>query len=175
MKIPIRPEDANTKAFALVETKTEADGEGHDASPRQRFEKRAEEIARAAERHTRRMMENEAALLANGVVPSGVRARDPETRDTIPFGLQRRVVLRVPVFRREAWANDEELRKIRGLMAQIALDLIAQVLEINRYFAEAGLVRSPELVSARPGSPDEAPAGKTMSRGSDGSSLRRRA
>jgi hypothetical protein len=27
----------------------------------------------------------------------------------------------------------------------VALDLVAQMMEINRYFAEAGLVKSPEV------------------------------
>ena len=62
-------------------------------------------------------------------------------------------------------------------MAQVALDLIAQVIEINRYFAAAGFVKSPEVVS--PGGADhqerEASSGNTMSGGSAGSSLRRRA
>ncbi len=39
---------------------------------------------------------------------------------------------------------DTELRRVRSLMAQLALDLIAQVIEINRYFAAAGLVQAPE-------------------------------
>ena len=168
MIIPIGPDDVNTRAFAIVT------GESGSASPRERFEKRAADIARAAEIHTRRMLEAEVALLEHGPVPAGVRACDPESRDTVPFGLQRRVVLRVPVFRREAPGHDEELRKIRGLMAQIALDLIAQVLEINRYFAAAGLVRSPELGSDYGVPPPAASAGKTMSGGSEGSSLRRR-
>jgi hypothetical protein len=30
-------------------------------------------------------------------------------------------------------------------MAQIALDLVAQVMEINRYFADAGVVKPPEV------------------------------
>jgi hypothetical protein len=173
MIIPIQPDP--TKAFAIVDVETETRG----GSPRERFEQRAAEIARAAETHARRMMEAEADLLANGPVPSGIRAREPETRDAVPFGLRRRVVLRVPVFRegsekREVAQRDEELRKIRRLMAQVALDLIAQILEINRYFAEAGLVRFPELGSDAAPLP-EAAAEKTMSGPSEGSSLRRRA
>ena len=170
MIIPIHPE--KTKAFAIVTSQGDADAGG--GSPRQRFEARAAEIAREAERQTRRMLDAEAAVLANGPVPSGVRACDAETRGAVPFGLQRRVVLRVPIFRRDACSDDEELRKIRCLMAQISLDLIRQVLEINRYFAEAGLVRSPELDSDRAGSPPEVSSGKTMSAGNEGSSLRRR-
>ena len=174
MIIPIQPD--LTKAFAIVDVETEARG----GSPRERFEQRAAEIARAAEIHARRMVQDEADLLANGPVPSGIRAREPETRDAVPFGLQRRVVLRVPVFRREGpekrepTPKDEELRTIRRLMAQVALDLIAQILEINRYFAEAGLVKFPELGSDAAPLPETA-AEKTMSGGSEGSSLRRRA
>ena len=174
MIIPIQPE--LTKAFAIVEVETGSRG----GSPRERFEQRAAEIARAAEIHTRRMMEGEASLLAHDPVPSGIRARDPETRDSVPFGLQRRVVLRVPIFRREGSEKGEssekehELRKIRRLMAQVALDLIAQILEINRYFAEAGLVKSPEVEAGAAPLP-EAAVEKVMSGGSEGSSLRRRA
>ena len=132
---------------------------------------------------------------------------DAVERDAVPFGLKRRIVLRVPVFRRETperaldgaeeillpedlgrvpdetpdasppASADTELRRVRSLMAQVALDLIAQLLEINRYFAAAGLVKSPEEVS--PGEADrqerEASSGNTMSAGSAGSSLRRRA
>ena len=61
-------------------------------------------------------------------------------------------------------------------MAQVALDLIARVIEINRYFAAAGFVKSPEV--SPPGAElqePEASSGKTMSGGSAGSSLRRRA
>ncbi len=127
----------------------------------------------------------------------------------MPFGLKRRIVLRVPVFRREppktaaehaadaeeillpenlgrvseptrgascSARAEAELRHVRSLMAQVALDLIARVIEINRYFAAAGLVKSPEV--SPPGAEvqePEASSGKTMSGGSAGSSLRRRA
>jgi hypothetical protein len=152
------------KGFSIVGTE-----EG--ASPRELFERRAEEIARAAEHHVRRMIQNESDLLAQRTVRPGMWAVDPERRDDIPFGLKRRVVLRVPVFRRDEALPGEsasELRHVRGLMARLALDLIAQVIEINRYFAETGLVKAPEDASYPDG-------GKTMSEGSEGSSLRRRA
>ncbi len=194
-------------------------------SARERFERRAEEIARAAEVGVRAMMEDEAQLLAPLVeerlpqvgdegglagrnagqeprgegADAGVEERawavDAEGRDAIPFGLKRRVVLRVPVFRDEErrgaprfavpgekagevgldrgiGVDDEEVvlpeelgrvaersgrpqdpllrekaevRKVRRLLAQVALDLVAQMMEINRYFADAGLVKSPEV------------------------------
>ena len=59
---------------------------------------------------------------------------------------------------------------MRGLLAQVALDLIAQVIEINRYFAEAGLVKSPEVsVPARAEAQRAtASAGNTMSGGKRG-------
>ena len=38
-----------------------------------------------------------------------------------------------------------ELGKLRRLAAQVALDLVAQVMEINRYFADAGLLKPPEV------------------------------
>jgi hypothetical protein len=192
---------------------------------RERFERRAEEIARAAEIGERLLMEDKADLLPPFVeeglpemrhqaglagrdpreesrrqdADAGVEERtwsvDPERRDSVPFGLKRRVVLRVPVFRdqerrgtpRVAMPGGEagevrgdggvgvddqkipsaqerrcvaqsaggpenlglfekrELRKIRRLMAQVALDLMAQVMEINRYFADAGLLKPPEM------------------------------
>ncbi len=186
------------KGFAIVG--------GDPGSPRACFERRAEEIARAAEIHVRKMVDQEAELVATPA-PSelGPWAADAVERDAVPFGLKRRIVLRVPVFRREEAAPDgaeeillpedlgrvseetrgasrparadAELRRVRSLMAQVALDLIAQVIEINRYFAAAGFVKSPEVVS--PGGADrqerEASSGKTMSGGSAGSSLRRRA
>jgi len=198
---------------------------GKRPTARERFERRAEEIARAAEVGVRAMMEDEAKLFpplveerlpqigdergltrgdagkqprrenADPGVEQGAWAVDAEGRDAVPFGLKRRVVLRVPVFRDEerrgaprfAVAPEEggevrrdrgvgvdeqeipvreeggrvaerpgraenprlreknEIRKVRRLMAQVALDLIAQVMEINRYFADAGLVKSPEV------------------------------
>jgi hypothetical protein len=153
------------KGFSIVGTE-------EPGSPRELFERRAEEIARAAEHHVRRMMDAESRLVAAG--PRAGWTVEAERRDTVPFGLKRRVVLRVPVFGRDETAPDEsagELRRIRGLMAQLALDLIAQVIEINRYFAEAGFVESPEV----PPAPECPEAGNTMSGGRLGSSLRRRA
>lgn len=142
MMIPIETE----KGFELVER-------SEPASPSERFERRAEEIACAAEQHVRRMLERESTLLAGGSVPVAVDLPrwtvEPENRDDVPCGLRRRVVLRVPLLRRDAAPRDEpaqELRRIRSLMAQLALDLISQVIEINRYFAEAGLVKAPEVV-----------------------------
>ena len=188
------------KGFAIVG--------GDPGSPRACFERRAEEIARAAEIHVRKMVEQEGELVATPS-PSelGPWVADAVERDAVPFGLKRRIVLRVPVFRRETPERptdgaeeillpedlgrvseetrdascpgraDAELRRVRSLMAQVALDLIAQVIEINRYFAAAGFVKSPEVVS--PGGADrqepEASSGKIMSGGSAGSSLRRRA
>jgi hypothetical protein len=191
----------------------------------ERFERRVEEIARAAEVAKRALMQDPADFLppfveerlpkmrdelcpsgrnereqtrgqdADPRVEKGVWSVDAEGRDAIPFGLKRRVVLRVPVFRDEerrgaprfavtgqepgevgldggVRVDDEkvsvgeegvrvaeraggpedrrleekrELRKIRRLMAQVALDLVAQVMEINRYFADAGLSKPPEV------------------------------
>ncbi len=177
------------KGFAIVDA-------GAPGSPREIFERRAEEIALAAEQHVRRMMDAESRLAS----ACGWMV-EPEGRDTVPFGLKRRVVLRVPVFRAEEAAGppeeeillpentglagasprstraENELRRVRGLMAQIAMDLIAQVIEINRYFAAAGLVKSPEL-HERPATGqerEETSSGNTMSGGSAGSSFRRRA
>jgi hypothetical protein len=195
------------------------------ASAVERFERRAQEIARAAEIGERALMRDEPQLFPPFVeerLPqmrherslsgrdSAQQARrqdrdagvqewpwslDAEGRDAVPFGLKRRVVLRVPVFRDEerrgaprfavaleesgqvgrdgrVGVDDEkvvagqkrggvaegagrpedpglreerELRKIHRIMAQVALDLVAQVMEINRYFADAGLVKFPEM------------------------------
>jgi hypothetical protein len=204
------------------------------ASPRkrsaaiERFERRAEEIARAAEVGVRAMVEKEAELFRRSA-PSfeerlpevrdersfagrdprqharreGAHARveqrpsfvDAEGRDAIPFGLKRRVMIRVPIFRDEerrraprfpvagdeggevgleggvgvddqevadsekrrrvaerpggseqpGLAEEGELRQLRCLVAQVALHLVAEVMQINRYFADAGLVKSPEM------------------------------
>ncbi|MFY9551166.1 MAG: hypothetical protein WAU32_08455 [Thermoanaerobaculia bacterium] len=191
----------------------------------ERFERRAQEIARAAEIGVRAMVEDEAKLfppLVQERLPevgdegrfagrnpleqprrqdanSGVEQRpwfvDAESRDAIPFGLKRRVVIRVPIFRDEErrraprfpvtgekgadvrldgrvrvddqkiagpeksrgvaerpgraedrWLAEEgELRELRKLIAQVALHLIAEVMQINRYFADAGIVKSPEM------------------------------
>jgi hypothetical protein len=122
---------------------------------------------------------------------------DPEARDAVPFGLKRRVPIRVPVLgdeeRRGAprvtvsadqtgevgrdrgigvdgqkvaaaslqkrgrvaegagsaqdlWLVEKrELRKVRRLLAQVALDLVREVMQINRYFAEAGLVEAAQV------------------------------
>jgi len=213
---------AGEDAPAVVENSAPP-GEGSPA--RERFERRAEEIARAAEIGVRALMEDEAKLLAPLVqdrlpevgderrfpgrdasqqprredtdprVEERAWAVDAERRDSIPFGLKRRVVLRVPVFRDEErrratrgampreegievdvdrgiGVDDEEVvlpeeigrvaqgpgrsedsrlreeaevRKLRRLLAQLALDLIAQMMEINRYFADAGLVQAPQV------------------------------
>ena len=194
----------------------------------ERFERRAEEIARAAEVGVRAMMEEEAELFRGSSSPleerlpqvghqrgfpggnpredargEGADTRveqrpcfvDAEGRDAIPFGLKRRVVIRVPIFRDEerrrtprfAVATDQgrevglesgvrvddqkvagpekrsgvaersggsqqpglteegELRQLRCLVAQVALHLVAEVMQINRYFADSGLVKSPEM------------------------------
>ena len=163
-------------------------------SPRERFERRAQEIARAAELHVRRMIDAESRLLFGSEAASegpGGWTVEAERRDTVPFGLKRRVVLRVPVFSKPEPESsevpssedpgrggvepplppDRELRRVRALMARLALDLIAQVIEINRYFAETGLVKGPEEASQERGGVSE---GNTMSGGSDGFSLRRR-
>jgi hypothetical protein len=178
------------KGFVIV-------ADGSAASPRQRFERRAEEIALAAELHVRRMLDAESRLLYGPGSAADTRDEwtvEPETRDTVPFGLKRRVVLRVPVFSKPESAEpseevilpedlglsaaappvvaERELGRVRTLVAQLALDLIARLIEINRYFAEAGLVKAPEdSTQEREG----ASAGKTMSDGSEGFSLRRRA
>jgi hypothetical protein len=155
MRVPIESE----KGFAVVGRETR--------SPRNDFERQAEEIARAAEVHVRRMVEEESRVFHADSGGPDAWAVDPESLDAIPFGLKRRVVLRIPVFRKDA--QEDELRRVRSLMAQLALDLIAQVIEINRYFAAAGLVPAPEA-QRPPGS-----SGNTMSGGSAGSSFRRRA
>ena len=117
----------------------------------------------------------------------------------MPFGLKKRIVLRVPVFRKETPQTaagdaeeillpedlgrvseptrgalgsaraEAELRQVRSLMAQVALDLIARVIEINRYFAAAGFVKSPEV--SPPGQScqePEASSGKPCPAGSAG-------
>ena len=38
-----------------------------------------------------------------------------------------------------------QLRQLRRLLAQVALDLVAEVMEINRYFAHAGLLKTPQV------------------------------
>jgi hypothetical protein len=178
MIIPIEPEEARAtaaeaeKGFALV-----------DADPPRSasalFEKRAEEIARAAEGHVRQMMDEESRLVSSETSETAPPwTAEAERFETVPFGLKRRVVLRVPVFARRQDESQDELRRIRGLMAQVALDLIAQVIEINRYFAAAGLVKAPELrrVPCENGQArGSESAGKIMSGGSAGSSFRRRA
>jgi hypothetical protein len=195
------------------------------SSALERFERRAEEIARAAEIGKRLLMEEEPDFLppfveqrlpqvgherrrtggdagqeprrqnADSRVQERTWAVDPERRDAVPFGLKRRVLLRVPIFRdeqrggaprpsvkiretgevrgnghvgvdqeeivagekgrrvaeRPGGSEDLRLReecelgKLRRLAAQVALDLVAQVMEINRYFADAGLLKPPEM------------------------------
>ncbi len=195
------------------------------ASALERFERRAQEIARAAEIGVRALMQDEAKFfppLVEQRLPemrdesrlpggdareqpgredahSGIQQRpwaaDAECRDAIPFGLKRRVYLRVPIFRdeerrsapripvtgdqrleigldrgvgiddekiaarqelsgiaqRAGGAEDRrllekrELRQVRRFLAQLALDLVAQVMEINRYFADAGLAKPPQM------------------------------
>jgi hypothetical protein len=194
-------------------------------SPRERFERRAEEIARTAEIRERSLVHEEADRLLTGIeqrLPQvsnerGLARRNPpeqtrredanarvqqsawsvdaEGRDAIPFGLKRRVVLRIPILRDEQCRGEarlpvpgqqpgkvgsdrgvgidhqkvagaeerrgvsqsagraedlglgekRELRKVRRLLAQVALDLIAEMMKINCYFANAGLVKPPEL------------------------------
>ena len=201
----------------------EAGGEGSTAS--QRFERRAEEIARAAEIRERSLVQQEADLLLAGVeqrlpevsnerglargnpredprrqsanarIQQGAWSVDAEGSDAIPFGLKRRVVLRIPILRDEecrgparlpvsgqepgkvgsdrgvgvdhqkvagseecrgipqgaGGAEDlrlvekRELQKVRRLLAQVALDLVAEMMKINCYFSDAGLVKAPEL------------------------------
>ena len=195
------------------------------SSALERFERRAQEIARAAEIGVRALMQDEAQFFpplveqrlpevrdqgglagrdapeqpgrehADPGVQQGPWAADAEGRDAIPFGLKRRVYLRVPIFRDEerraaprvAVSGDEgrevgldrgigvddekvaavqesagiaqraggtedlglrekrELRQVRRFLAQLALDLVAQVMEINRYFADAGLAKPPQM------------------------------
>ena len=195
------------------------------SSALERFERRAEEIARAAEIGVRALMQDEAQFfppLVEQRLPqsgdeggfsgrdsrqqpgrehtdAGVEQRpwaaDAEGRDAVPFGLKRRVLLRVPIFRDEqrrgspripvageqsrevgldrgVGVDDEEiparqklsgiaqraggaedrrllekreLRQVRRFVAQLALDLVAQVMEINRYFADAGLAKPPQM------------------------------
>ena len=195
------------------------------SSALERFERRAQEIARAAEIGVRALMQDEAEFFPPGVeqrlpevgdegrlpgrdareqprrehADPGVEQRpwaaDAEGRDAIPFGLKRRVYLRVPIFRDEerrgapriavtgdqgreigldrgVGVDDEEvsarqelsgvaqraggaedrglrekreLRQVRRFLAQLALDLVAQVMEINRYFADAGLAKPPQM------------------------------
>ena len=195
------------------------------SSALERFERRAQEIARAAEIGVRALMQDEAQFFpppveqrlpevrdqgrlagrdaaeqpgrehANAGVEQGPWAADAEGRDAIPFGLKRRVYLRVPIFRDEerrgaprvAVGRDEgrevgldrgigvddekvaavqessgiaqraggaedlrlrekrELRQVQRFLAQLALDLVAQVMEINRYFADAGLAKPPQM------------------------------
>ena len=195
------------------------------SSALERFERRAQEIARAAEVGVRAMMQDEAQFFpplveqrvpqvcdqggipgrdareqagrqnADARVEQRPWAEDAEGRDAVPFGLKRRVLLRVPIFRDEerggaprvpvageqgrevgfdrgVGVDDEkvparqelsgvaqraggtedsrllekrELRQVRRFLAQLALDLVAQVMEINRYFADAGLAKPPEM------------------------------
>jgi hypothetical protein len=195
------------------------------SSALERFERRAQEIARAAEIGVRALMQDEAKFFppaveqrlpevcdqgrlagrdaaeqpgrehADAGVEQGPWAADAEGRDAIPFGLKRRVYLRVPIFRDEERrgaprvavgrnegrevgldrgirVDDEkvaafqesagiaqspggaedlrlrekrELRQVRRFLAQMALDLVAQVMEINRYFADAGLAKPPQM------------------------------
>lgn len=195
------------------------------SSALERFERRAQEIARAAEIGVRALMQDEAQFFppsveqrlpevgdqgrlagrdarqqpgrqhANAGVEQRPWAADAEGRDAVPFGLKRRVLLRVPIFRDEqrrgapgvavageqggeigldrgVGVDDEEiparqqlsgiaqraggaedrglrekreLRQVRRFLAQLALDLVAQVMEINRYFADAGLAKPPQM------------------------------
>ena len=198
---------------------------GKGSSALERFERRAQEIARAAEIGVRALMQDEANFFpplveqrlpevrdesrlpgrdareqpgcedANSGVEQRPWAADAEGRYAVPFGLKRRVYLRVPIFRDEerrsapriAVAGDQprkigldrgvgiddekvtarqelsgiaqraggaedrglrekrELRQVRRFLAQLALDLVAQVMEINRYFADAGLAKPPQM------------------------------
>jgi hypothetical protein len=191
----------------------------------ERFERRAEEIARAAEVVKRAIMEDPADLLDPSVeerLPEmrherGLAGRnasehsrsqsahtrvqerawslEAEARDTIPFGLQRRVIVRVPILREQQRcgpaggpvageetgkvgadggvgihdqkipAGEEirgvaersrrsenarlrekrELNRTRRLLAQVALDLITEVMKINCHFSDAGLLEPPKV------------------------------
>jgi hypothetical protein len=42
-------------------------------------------------------------------------------------------------------AEESELRQLRCLVAQVALHLVSEVMQINRYFADSGIVKSPEM------------------------------
>ncbi len=203
---------------------TRSGGEG--SSARERFERRAQEIARAAEVGEGSVVEDEADLLPTLVeerlpeVPheSGLARRDPaeqsrgedadarveqgpipgapESRDAVPFGLKRRVPIGMAVFgheeRRRAarfavpgretrevrrdrgvGVHDEkvaagearrrvaqgargaqdlgleekrELWRARRLLAQHALDLLGQVMEIYRHLCDAGLLKAPQVL-----------------------------
>ncbi len=218
---PVLREDADAFVEAPASTRKRS-------AAIERFERRAEEIARAAEVGVRAMMEDEAELFGGSAptfeerlpevrhqrgFPGGnprehsrsegadtrVEQRpcfvDAEGRDAIPFGLKRRVVIRVPIFRDEerrraprfpvgpdesgevglegrvrvddqkvgdpqersgvaeraggseqpGFSEEGELRQLRCLVAQVALHLVAEVMQINRYFADSGLVKSPEM------------------------------
>jgi len=128
-------------------------------------------------------------------VEEGRWSADAEGRDAVPFGLKRRVALRLPVFddeerggatggavrgeqsgvvggeccigidhqevvRREKLrriaksargpedlrlAEKRELWQARSRLAQIALDLIGEVMKINRYLAESGVVKPAQV------------------------------
>ena len=189
-------------------------GEGPTA--RERFERRAEEIARAAEVGKGTFVEHEADLLAAGQhrlpdigdergfpfgdpaedprrqnadarVKQGPHALTPEARDGVAFGLKRRVPIGLAVFDGEQCRtpttcgvclrqpveveidrciaiDDEEvsisepvrgvlqgaggsedrilpeelqLRELRGAIAKVALDFVAEVMEIDARFTDA--------------------------------------
>lgn len=197
---------------------------GERSAARERFERSAEEIARAAEIGERAVVSHEADLfsgvekrlpeigderpLAGGDplqkpgaenADAGVEERiwstDAEGRDAVPFGLKRRVALRLPVLddekrrgaaggavrgdeagvvggecgigvdhqevvRREKLrriaqsaggtedlrlAEKRELWQARSRLAQVALDLIGEVMKINGYLADAGLMKPAQV------------------------------
>jgi hypothetical protein len=219
-------EPAGLHATENARPRVEGASSGRERSPsRERFERRAEEIARAAEIGVRTMMKDEADLLppvvedrlpevpdqrrlpggdarqeaigqnADAGVQEGTWSVDPESRDSVPFGLKRRVQIRTPILgdeerrstprvvvsgdqavevrvdarigvdhdkvaavekgcgvpKRPGGAQNHglfekrELRKLRRITAEVALDLIAQVMEVHRYFADAGLAKAAEM------------------------------
>lgn len=199
---------------------------GEGPSPSERFERRAEEIARAAEVRERPIVKDEADLLGSAVeqglpqvgderglargnpvdkagrqdadprVEERPLATGPEARDAVPFGLKRRVPVGMPVFRhqerrgasrfavsgderrevgrdRGVGVHDEKIRaaekgrgvsqgaggaedrrlveerelwRARRLLAQHALDLLGQVMEIYRHLSDAGLLKAPQVL-----------------------------
>ena len=119
----------------------------------ERFKRRVDEIARAAEIGGSSFLPGPHAGEQTDKRRGQVRARQqprtlgPGTRDSVPFGLKRRVAVGLPVFdgqerrgpadRNRLLRDDWQLQQIRRAIRQTALDLLADMLDIDAGFQEA--------------------------------------
>ena len=121
----------------------------------ERFKRRVQEIARAAEIGGRSSLplpgpdagEKPYGRCGRVCARQQPRTLCPEARDSVPFGLKRRVAVGLPVFdgqerrgpadRNRLLRDDWQLQQIRRAIRQTALDLLADMLDIDAGFQEA--------------------------------------